>query len=521
MQKAVIYARFSCDNQTEQSIDGQRRVCTDFAAREGYEILGEYVDRAKSAKTDNRPEFLRMIEDAKKHQFAFIICYSVDRFSRNKYDSAIYKAKLKKCGVRVVYAVQPVSDSPEGRMMEGILETMAEYYSDELAVKTKRGMRESALKCQRTGSVAPLGFRWTAEKKLEIDEDSAAIPRLAFEMYGNGTGKKEIVEKLNSLGYRTAKGNKFQISSLEPMFANKKYIGIYCYGDDVSIEGGCPAIIDIDLWDKVQDKLRKTKKAPAAATAKTDYLLSGKLFCGYCGAPMCGESGTSRNGTKHHYYKCRTRKNGETCQKKNELKDYIEWYICENVIALLNVSERQELLAEKVVAAYVEFFGVSGVGDIEKRLKSVNKKISNVVDMIAETGNKALMPKLEDLQFQQEEIEDELKVAKISAGRIPTKSDVITWFGQFKNVDICEPSARKQIIDIFVSSVYLFDDHMIINFNFKNTTSQVAFEEIREYEKSLDDCGQCSSFIGQGEPYIELLEHITIIHGVLSLRFTR
>lgn len=159
-KKAVIYARYSCDKQSEQSIEGQIRVIREFAAREGYTIIGEYIDRAKSAKKANRPEFLRMISDSSRHLFQYVIVYKLDRFSRNRYDSAFYKCKFRQNGVQVVSATEALSDTPESIITEAMLEAMAEFYSAELGQKTKRGMRESALKCQSVGAPPPMGYKW-------------------------------------------------------------------------------------------------------------------------------------------------------------------------------------------------------------------------------------------------------------------------------------------------------------------------------------------------------------------------
>ena len=322
-KNAVIYARYSCDKQTEQSIEGQLRVINEFAEREGYTIVGQYIDRAKSAKTANRPEFLRMIEDSAKHLFQYVIVYKLDRFSRNRYDSAFYKQKLKKNGVQVVSATEMLSDNPESIITEAILEAMAEFYSAELGQKTKRGMRESALKCQSTGSQPPLGYKWGTDKRLHIDEATAAIPRIAFEMYAQGKGKKAIADDLNARGYRTRTGRKFNINTFDTMLKNRKYIGVFTYGEDIAVEGGCPALIDKDTFDRVQELLGQTKKAPARARAKVEYYLAGRLFCGYCGEKMTAVGGTSRNGTQYHYYKCKNK----DCRKLAERKDYLEWFV--------------------------------------------------------------------------------------------------------------------------------------------------------------------------------------------------
>ena len=174
MKNAVIYARYSSTNQNEQSIDGQLRECRAFAEREGYTVIETYVDRALTGRNDNRPDFQRMIIDAKKRQFQYVIVYKLDRFARNRYDSAIYKHKLKQCGVKVISATENISDNPEGVILEAVLEASAEYYSLELSQKIKRGYRESMMKGNYIGGSVPLGYK-VVNKKLVIDEATEHI----------------------------------------------------------------------------------------------------------------------------------------------------------------------------------------------------------------------------------------------------------------------------------------------------------------------------------------------------------
>lgn len=145
--RAVIYARYSCDNQREESIEGQLRECKEFAERKGFALVGSYIDRAVSAKTDNRPEFQRMVKESGGNLFDVVIVWKLDRFTRNRYDSAHYKAVLRKNGVKVISATEVISEGAEGIILESVLEGYAEYYSAELSEKVIRGMTENVLKC--------------------------------------------------------------------------------------------------------------------------------------------------------------------------------------------------------------------------------------------------------------------------------------------------------------------------------------------------------------------------------------
>ncbi|MBQ8195813.1 MAG: recombinase family protein [Oscillospiraceae bacterium] len=504
-KRAVIYARYSCDKQTEQSIEGQLRVIYDYAQREGYTVVGEHIDRAKSAKTANRPQFLQMISDSTKHTFEYIIVYKLDRFSRNRYDSAFYKHKLRQNGVQVISATECLSDNPESIITEAMLEAMAEFYSAELGQKTKRGMRESALKCQTTGATPPLGYKWGEDKKLHIDESTSEIPKLAFSMYADGKGKKAIADELNRRGYRTRKGNEFKVSSLDNMLSNKKYIGVFCYGEDIEVDGGCPAIIDSETFEKVQELLKITKKAPGRARAKVEYYLASKLYCGECGEKLIAVSGTSQNGEQHHYYRC---KGKPQCSKKAERKSYLEWYVSEQVLALLNMDGKKEILAQKVIDAYKAGMETDKVSELQRQIRGVEAKLNNVVDLLIERRTDALLKKMDELELQKSELEEQLRSAELAQAHIPTKQEIIDWFDKLKKVDGAENALQKQVINTFVHKVFLWDEKAIIVLTLNNTQETVTFEQIRDYESLAEEkqkpltstaSGSCYECFGTGD----------------------
>ncbi len=313
---AVIYARYSSDNQREESIEGQLRECTAFAEKNGITILRHYIDRAFSAKTDNRPEFQNMIKDSSKKLFDMIIVWKLDRFARNRYDSARYKATLKKNGVKVVSATESISDGAEGILLESMLEGMAEYYSADLSEKVVRGMTENALKCKYNGGTLLIGYIIDSEQYFQPDLVTAPFILEAFKLYDEGATMTKIRDTLNSHGVKNTRGQPLTYNSVQHLLNNRRYIGEYTYRD-IIVPDGIPALVPQDLFDRVQDKMAKNKKAPTRHKAEDDYLLTTKLFCGYCGAYLCGESGTSRTGLVHHYYKCVSVKKKRTeCHKK-------------------------------------------------------------------------------------------------------------------------------------------------------------------------------------------------------------
>ena len=216
---AVIYARFSSDRQREESIEGQLRECREYADKNGIRVIDSYIDRALSASkdTDKRLDFQRMIRDSGRHLFDTVLVWKLDRFARNRYDSAHYKNILKKNGVRVVSATEHITEGPEGIILESMLEGMAEYYSAELSEKIHRGQKDNALKGRNNGGRIPLGFRLGDDKRLEIDPATAPIVQEIFKRYAEGETIRTIVDDLNSRGLKTSRGYKFAYPSFNTL----------------------------------------------------------------------------------------------------------------------------------------------------------------------------------------------------------------------------------------------------------------------------------------------------------------
>ena len=204
--KAVLYARFSSDNQREESIDAQLRAMHEYCKRNKIVVAGEYCDLAKSATTDDRPQFLNMVTDSKNKGFDLAIVHKLDRFSRNRYDSAYYKRELKRNGVTLISVLENLDDSPESIILESVLEGMSEYYSRNLSREVMKGMRETALQCKCLGGSPPYGYKVNKEtRKYEIDEGEAEAVQFIFKSIIEGYSYQETVDRLNRKGYRNAK----------------------------------------------------------------------------------------------------------------------------------------------------------------------------------------------------------------------------------------------------------------------------------------------------------------------------
>ncbi len=473
--KAVIYARYSSSNQTEQSIEGQLRDCTEFAKAHDITIVGTYIDRAISAKTDQRKEFQKMIKDSKKNIFDTIITYKIDRFARNRYDSAIYKAELKKNGVKVLYAKEHIPNGPEGIILESLLEGMAEYYSAELSQKIKRGMRESAHKCQALGGMPPLGYKIAVDKKYVIDDSSAHIVKQIFEMYDNGASVTEICTAMNKKGYKTSSGVKFNKNSLWRMLKNEKYIGVY-EAIGIRTEGGIPAIIEKELFDRVQDKLVLNKKRAGSKKTKMKYALSGKLYCGHCGAGMIGESGTSRNkGTKYYYYKCSAKKNKKNCDKKTVRKDWLEDLVVRETVNHILKPDKIKVISKSCVdISKNEEQNNLEIKAIKKQITAVNKSLNNIMKAI-EQGiiTTSTKERLKELEQTKEKLEFELSLCAIKHP-VLTEEHIEFMLSQFitESEDITE-EYKQDVIECFVNSVYLYNNKLVITYNLTNQKTEL------------------------------------------------
>lgn len=481
--KAVIYARYSSDNQREESIEGQLRECTAYCKKNDITILRTYIDRALSAKTDNRPEFQRMVRDSAKGLFDVIIVWKLDRFARNRYDSAHYKAQLRKYGVKVLSATENISDGPEGIILESMLEGMAEYYSAELSEKVIRGHTENALKCKYNGGTPTFGYVIDSERHYQIDPRTAPVVLEIFTRYDKGATMKEIMVWLNKTGVTTVRGKKIDLNFVAAVLHNRKYIGEYSYRHIVT-PGGIPAIVPQDLFDRVQQRTAKNKKAPARHKAEDDYLLTTKLFCGTCGAMMVGESGTSSTGTKYHYYRCVNTKKYKTCtaQHKSIKKLPIENAVINAVMAKVLDDNFVEYIADTVMELQTR--ESSALPALRKQLEETERGITNMLNAI-QMGiiNASTKQRLDELEEAKKDIEFQI-IQEEMKHPLLSREDVTYWICRFRTLDVSRLEERRRLVDSFVNSVTVFDEYILITFNYKEGETRLDFSDIERSDLS-------------------------------------
>ncbi len=474
--KAVIYARYSSDNQREESIEGQIRECTEYAKKKGITIVRHYIDRAFSAKTDNRPEFQNMIRDSAKKQFDMVIVWKLDRFSRNRYDSARYKSQLKKNGVKVVSATESISEGAEGIILESVLEGYAEYYSADLSEKVIRGMTENALKGKYNGGTLTLGYYIDEDMHYQIDPLLAPFILECFKRYSEGWSLTELASWFNECGVKSSKGKPVKHSTIKALLGNRRYIGELRFRN-VVLENMIPPIVPKELFDRVQEIKERNKKAPGMRCADEEYLLTTKLFCGHCGALMFGESGTSRNGTKARYYKCSTvKKKLGPCKKKTVRKEWLEEIVVREVMNLLFDDEAINHIVNRVMEIQKE--DNFEIPLYEKQLAEIDEGIENLLIAIQQgIITKSTKSKLEELENRKEKVEIELADEKLAKTYV-TEEFVREWLNDFRKYNLDDREHKKALINTFVHKIFLYDDKVLITFNCKGEQRTISYDDV-------------------------------------------
>ncbi len=415
-----------------------------------------------------------------------LLLYALDRFGRNVIQTAINENTLNKNGVVLLSATEGFKDDPAGRMYRNISMAFAQYYSDELSQKITRGMDINGEKCLCTGGGVALGFKVDEHKHFQIDEKTAPVVREIFNMYANGKTVAEIINLLNERHISTSRGNEFNKNSLHRMLRNKRYIGTYTYKGKETPEA-IPRIIDDETFNTVQEILDKNKKAPARARAKTEYLLTTKLFCGHCKDMMTGVSGKSHTTAKHHYYICNNRKK-KLCDKKTVRKDFIEGLViieCRKLLTAKNINR-----IAKEVSAISEKEGESFLlQQMQKQFADNEKKKKNLVAAVTECEIESVRKSLyEQLAIIEQTLLDlEFQIAKERAGQVRLTAPEIRFFlNALKNGDPDTAKHKKTLIAIFVNAIYLYDDKITLVFNSGDKPVTITNSLLSDIEKQAE-----------------------------------
>lgn len=498
----VIYARYSDSKQREESIEAQLKVCHKYATLKGYTVIREYIDRALTGRSDDRPQFQLMIKHSEKKQFQKVLVYRLDRFSRDRYDPAIYKAKLLENGVKVESATENIPDNSLGIIIEAVISGSNASFSAELGEKVKRNLYLNAEKCLSNGGTTPLGYKLVrinpkeekSKKKLVINEKTAPIVQEVFTKYAAGWSLKEICDSLNARGLKSAQEAAFNKSSLHTMLGNRKYLGTYIY-DGIEIPGGMPQIIDEDLFNKVAEKMKVNKKNPGRSRAKAEYLLTTKLFCGYCKEKMVGHSSNqiSKKGVIFNYYKCKNSGGGKPCKKKMVSKDLIEDRVIDECRKLLTPQNIRRI-AKEIVSIAEGYDDKSELNRLERNMRDEQEAKANQMTSLRACKDEAVKQMIfEDLSKIAAEIENLEKQIELETARREnvTEEQVIKFLTRLADGDIHDIVYRRSLIRLLVNRIFLYDDRFTITFNSGDDEVEITDVLLENIEQAFDGENLC------------------------------
>lgn len=496
----ALYARVSSERQAEKdlSIPAQLKALRNHALKNGWEIVREFVDEAESARTANRPAFQEMVSLAKQKlpPFQAILVWKLSRFARNREDSIVYKAALRKRGIQVVSINEQIDESPTGRLLEGLIETIDEFYSANLGQDTRRGMKENAQRGFLNGARLPYGYNAVSrevngetKRVMEINDAQASAVKRAFELAVAGEGAKAIAQTLSSEGYRTKNGARWSKPFVGYMLRNEVYTGTYVWNrigqkdgarlrnpvaEIVRIENHHPAIIDADIFAKVQRLIseRAPKQNHPRAVA-SQHALSGIVYCGHCGSRM--SVSTAKSG-QFFYYSCKRRfKEGKaSCCQRNisatKLEPIVLDTIRDRLLSDQHLSRLANLVNEELRNSQTQ--SSDRVISLRVELENIEKKIRRYYTLIESEGIRLadIAPRLGELNAEKRLLSGELSSQQQICDRrvqpLPTADAVRACVMDLRGI-LARGSVmqRKSFLRSFVRRVGIRDNEAEIEYS--------------------------------------------------------
>ena len=478
MSTAIVYARFSSNNQREESIHAQLRACHDYANKNNISILEEYTDEALSGTSDDRPSFLQMFRDVSngKIKADLLLVHKLDRFARNRLDSAIYKQKLLDKGTKLIAVEHPLTDSPEDSLLEGLLESMNEFYSKNLSRETKKGLRENFHNGKHWAGIPPLGYDVNDEGQYIINEKEAEIVRMVFKMVKDGQTYRGIAEHMKSLGIKSKKNHNFNGASIHDLLKNTKYCGTLITGkftkdkvkNIIERQGAIPAIIEPEIWKEMQSMLEQRKQTyPKQREGGQIFFLTGKIICGECHSPYSGNSSNGGRDGNHKYssYNC-TGKKKYNCTNKNIRKEVLENYVLDQIENFFQEDKIAEMI-QKVMDRYQDQYKKSEfeANQINTNIEIISKKIINLLESI-ESGlePRIIAERLNALQKEKDTLQARLKEVSINVTTTITPDIILAHIIKVRETleNRNNPQECKLLIDTYIQEVILFKEDIKI-----------------------------------------------------------
>ena len=491
MINAVAYARFSTDMQREESIEAQVRAIEDYCNKNNYNLVRVFADRGISGTKDNRPEFQKMIDECKQpnnvRNFDIVIVHKLDRFARNRFDSAIYKKVLKESNIKLYSVLENLNDSPESVILESVLDGMAEYYSLNLAREVQKGKCENAYKCKFNGGYSPLGYDINpVTHEYVINETEAKTIKKIFELYVNGHSLIDITIYLNENGYKTKLGKPFRKNSVYDILGSEKYAGYYVYNkgykskkrkkrdDTIIVENGIPAIISKEVFDLVMIKRKKNKRIPGSFKSNEIYLLSGLLICSKCNGSYYGTRRIkSKKSKTYYYYKyvCQNRNKLHNCTADELNRDDVENLIISELKNVLLNPNNIDKIVDKINEKYSELYNSSktDISDTEKEIKDIQIKINNLMRLVSDgLYNDDIKNNLENLENNKTNLNVRLnKLKNISNNKELDKNTIIKAINiDIDALNLSDKLVVKNMLSKYISKIVVDYPSIEIHFRF-------------------------------------------------------
>ena len=543
---AAFYARVSSDRQdVDLSVSAQLRALKDYARANGYSVARQYVDEAESGRVADRPQFREMIEEGSKPNapFEVILVWKFSRFTRKREHAVAFKSMLRRKGIRVVSITEHADDSPTGKLMEAIIESVDEFYSENLAEDVTRGMREAASRGFFLGSKAPFGYRrvkvsdgMKERPTLEVDPATAPVVKEIFESSLSGYGLKEVCRTLNDRGI-TNRGKRWYKGGLHYLLTNEAYTGTAVWGrttkvekaqDPVRVEGAWPALVSRELFDAVQQAMRdRAPKVQRPGRVGSKFLLSGLLKCGVCGRPYSGQGAKSG---QFAYYVCGTlfREGAGTCSARYlnapRVEDFIVEKIRERILTEETIVELVTLVAEEIDAMAGELSGRLEV--IEAELRDVRKRLERLYEALetSELTLEVLSPRIFSLRHREEQLEAAREDAETQLEQrrveLPTTEEIKGYVADFREF-LQEGTfpERKALIRNFVESIEVVGDEATLTYTVpmpkdgvkRESASVLDFVQSGPPNLTVDRTGLCRAISSASLPGMGLSSGIGIV----------
>ncbi len=494
---AIAYYRFSSHAQNEASIDQQREQAQSYAEAHGLTIIKEYTDKAISGTTDERPGFQQMLSEVGKLKPAVLILWKTDRLGRDRYILALAKKTIRDAGCSIQYVAEITpTDAPEAVLLEGLLESMAEFYSKQLRQNVTRGMYYNAQNALYNGHKM-LGYAVDDTKHYIEDTVTAPVVQRIFKQYADGKPLTQIADELNKQGVKTVLDRDFTVNSLRHILKNRAYIGEYHYGDIV-ISDGMPKLVSDELFEEAQKRFERNKHKARTPSIEEDaprYWLTGKLYCGECGATMHGMSGTSKNGKSHYYYACKNHRKHK-CNLQNVSKDLLEAHVVWVLRSLIGDTENLASLAVDISTYYKKLNSDNGyISGLEAELKETQKGIKSLVKVI-EKGviSDAVTDRLTELENRKMALEESIETETLKQALVDDECSIQKYFDMYAHADFDDEETRNGILEYFVDKIYVYNDRLVITFYYSDDKTEIALDTLTEITENSEGV-ECSALV--------------------------